>query len=77
MSRHFNTLVAFWSIIQFESAGFGHFSGAPCKIELPYRVDGFGEKFMELDSCQLLIYTMHMKGQPVFYIFSCVPGGTA
>lgn len=51
MSSCFNVLVAFWLIIQFKSADFGHFSGTPCKIELPYRADGFGEKFMELDSC--------------------------
>ena len=72
MSSCFNVLVAFWLIIQFKSADFGHFSGAPCKIELSYRADGFDEKFMELDSCQLLIYTMHIKGQPVFYIFSYI-----
>ena len=72
MSSCFNVLVAFWLIIQFKSADFGHFSGTPCKIELSYRADGFGEKFMELDSCQLLIYTMHIKGQPVFYIFSYI-----
>lgn len=66
MSSYFNVLVAFWLIIQFKSADFGHFSGTPCKIELPYRADGFGEKFMELDSCHLLIYTIAYKRTACF-----------